>query len=245
MDLSTTPFLAQVEPQCSGSTDEESYKETTMQSPTYYIRKSRASYISPVVRMLTVVFAIWGVISIYLQLAELVHRDSSSSNSNAPDIYRPETLGALNLCDCGSTISEALSRNCIYDTLATAWLPPHCRDDDLTTEFERVGPGPDGSWPYFSDQDGKIPLNKSQISELGETNGVFWTTRQWHVAHCVFYWQKYLRMRDTGVVMERRFDQIAHVKHCGRLAMNEKHNNTLLIEVNVVMNSDIEHGDEP
>ncbi|QKX55363.1 uncharacterized protein TRUGW13939_02455 [Talaromyces rugulosus] len=230
MDLSTIPFLAKGQE----STDEEEmpYEETATQSPACFTKQRRKPCIYFTALMFIVVLVLFGVISIL------------RPNSAAPDVYRPETLGALNICDCGSAVHEALSRNCVYDTLATAWLPPHCRDDELTAEFKRSGPGADGSWPYFADPEGKIPVNKSHIAALGETNGMFWAMREWHVAHCLFYWQKYIRMRDTGVVMERRFDQIAHVKHCGRLAMHE-HNHSMLIEVNVVMNSDIDHGDEP
>lgn len=41
------------------------------------------------------------------------------------------------------------------------------------------------------------------------------------------------------MVMERRFDTTAHVRHCRRLASNPKPNHNLLIEVPVMMNSRI------
>ena len=48
------------------------------------------------------------------------HHHHHSSDSQMP----------LTSCDCGPSIAEALNRGCKYDSLAAAWLPPHCRDDE-------------------------------------------------------------------------------------------------------------------
>jgi hypothetical protein len=154
------------------------------------------------------------------------------------DVYRASTLPEnLNHCDCGPDLETAEARGCIYDSLATAWLPPHCRDDELTAKFDCAGPGVDGAWPYFADPNGTVPINKHQISLLGFTNGTFWSSRDWHIAHCVFYWKKTVRMRDTGAVMEERVDQLMHVHHCGRLIMKPRPEGLVLLEVDVRTNS--------
>lgn len=155
-----------------------------------------------------------------------------------PDPYHPETLPpGKNICDCGKTIKEALERNCVYDALATAWLPPYCRDDELSAEFDRSGPGSNGEWSYFADETGTVRLDRNQIGLLGETGGKFWTSRNWHIAHCLFYWQKYYRMRETGAIMEERFDNLIHVKHCTHLATKKAPDYFFLIGVPVRMNS--------
>jgi hypothetical protein len=147
----------------------------------------------------------------------------------------------LNICDCGNSIPEALSLNCVYDSLAAAWLPPHCRDGVLTSRFERAGPGPNGSWAYFADPNGTRELSLVEVSELGVGRRSFWGTQKWHLAHCLFYWQKYTRMRVTGVVMERRFDLLAHVQHCTRLVMMvERMDDAILLEVDVRMNATLD-----
>ncbi|KAK9797988.1 hypothetical protein SCARD494_03160 [Seiridium cardinale] len=81
------------------------------------------------------------------------------------------------------------------------WPPPHCRDEQLMVEFEHAGPGPNGAWDYFADGEGQVPMNKTAIAALGELGGTFWVSREWHIAHCVFYWQKYIRRRETGTVL--------------------------------------------
>jgi hypothetical protein len=241
MESSRTPFLSREESYKSDNGDEGSQAEdnTDLLISRHSNRTRRFLFVA--IRFSTIFLAIWGLISLSIQLIQKFQPNFLPAKcSPAPDVYRPNTLEPnLNLCDCGSTISEALSRGCIYDSLATAWLPPYCRDDELTAEFDRAGPNIDGAWPYFADKNGQIPINKSQIAALGPTEGLFWSTRDWHVAHCFFYWQKYIRMRDTGAVMERRFDMIQHAQHCGRLAMNKMPNHTLLIEVPVMMNSRI------
>ncbi|KAH6648218.1 hypothetical protein BKA67DRAFT_540026 [Truncatella angustata] len=47
-------------------------------------------------------------------------------------------------CNYGNSVAEARSMGCVYDSLATAWLPQYCRDIELTAEFERSGHGPTG-----------------------------------------------------------------------------------------------------
>lgn len=43
-------------------------------------------------------------------------------------------------CNCGETVAEARANGCVYDSLAAAWLPPHCRSEAITAEFEMAGP---------------------------------------------------------------------------------------------------------
>ena len=84
-------------------------------------------------------------------------------------------------CRCGATISEALSNNCRYDSHATAWLPPHCLDEELLAEWEQAGPGPNGTWEYYADADGTQPLSVEEVAMLPKTDGFFWMTQEWHV----------------------------------------------------------------
>lgn len=178
------------------------------------------------------------LVSVGLVMSQRVRDNRKPLVSIMRSPYYPKTLPAqYNHCYCGKTIEEAHGLNCIYDTLATAWLPPYCRDDELTKEFDKAGPGPNGEWGYFKDINGTIPLNKEQIGILGETGTTFYASWSWHVAHCLFYWQKYIRMRDTSAVMEERFDSLGHTKHCGRLVTLQVPEGQSLLQVTVLMNS--------
>jgi hypothetical protein len=154
-----------------------------------------------------------------------------------PDVFHPETLAhGTNLCDCGANIEEALQLDCVYDTLSTSWLPPYCRDAELTAKFDKAGDDPNGEWSYFADQQGTHRLSVKEIAALGDTGGHFWASRYWHRAHCLFYWQKQFRQRDTRVVMEQRFDGLKHVEHCTHLLLRTTEMQQL-IPVPVLMNS--------
>ncbi|KAK4443532.1 hypothetical protein QBC34DRAFT_310822, partial [Podospora aff. communis PSN243] len=96
---------------------------------------------------------------------------------------------------------------------------------------------PDGGWDYFADENGTVKLDIEQIAALAEVGGSFWASRDWHIVHCLFYWQKYTRMRFTNLIMEERFDGVHHVKHCARLIRNPVPDHFFLIEVQVTMNS--------
>ncbi|KAK5662264.1 hypothetical protein OQA88_8169 [Cercophora sp. LCS_1] len=154
-----------------------------------------------------------------------------SSPSSTPDPYRPWTLPAnLTTCSCLSNLE------CTYDALAAAWLPPHCRDTELADQFTKSGPNPDGTWTYYADANGTRRITEAEIAQLPR-GGSFWVERDWHLMHCVFYWQKYMRMRITGTIMEERFDNIPHVRHCGVLLTKERPRERKLVEVEVLWES--------
>ncbi|PWY65925.1 hypothetical protein BO83DRAFT_392021 [Aspergillus eucalypticola CBS 122712] len=135
--------------------------------------------ISAVVLLLVATF---GIIDLcyqaYSSIRTMDHNHLHATTQREPDIS----------CNCGDTITEALSNNCRYDSLAAAWLPPACRNDDLTTAFEKAGSNHDGSWPYFAEVNMTRPLSLEEVSMLpdtrtggGEARNVFFTTHRWHL----------------------------------------------------------------
>ncbi|EQL03602.1 hypothetical protein OCS_00682 [Ophiocordyceps sinensis CO18] len=118
-------------------------------------------------------------------------------------------------CDCGASIEEAAALGCKYDTLSVSWLPPQCREDQLTAEFDQAGPG--GEWHYWADRNMTEPLTVQQVGALAAKpidQAQFWTTFGWHVSHCSYYWRKEYRMRQRGLEVEHRYDRESHIQHC-------------------------------
>ena len=130
-------------------------------------------------------------------------------------------------CYCGHSVAEAKSLGCTYDALAIYWAPPECRDDELTAEFNRAGPGPNGEWPYFADDMATIPLTDEEVSLLADTDMGFYTIHEWHLVHCNYSWRKLFRAQQTGVVMDREKNSLEHIAHCGMLEGPKYHNLTL------------------
>ncbi|OJJ42284.1 hypothetical protein ASPZODRAFT_147589 [Penicilliopsis zonata CBS 506.65] len=155
---------------------------------------------------LIVLLAIWGFISLVRSL----------------HIPLPNLHPRLEGCQCGNSIAEAMEMGCKYDSLAAAWLPEHCRDDELTAEFERSGDGPNGSWLYYKDTHHTEPMTVEEVAALGDQpEARFHMTGQWHKVHCLFYWRKEHRFRFNGKTVEPRSDTEAHIHHCGQIFMGE------------------------
>lgn len=89
-------------------------------------------YISMLGGLLIYVLAFWGFVNIVQQLPVVYRRHSS--------VVALED-NQLQGCDCGNSVAEAISRRCKFDALSMAWLPEHCRDDELTAEFDTTGKG--------------------------------------------------------------------------------------------------------
>jgi hypothetical protein len=125
-------------------------------------------------------------------------------------------------CDCGHSTAEAISLGCKYDSLAAAWLPEHCRDDELTAEFETKGPGPNGSWIYWADSNHTHELSLGEIAVMADDPSArFHMSYDWHVIHCIFYWRKQYRSRFNGKTVEPRDDSEEHIMHCEKVITNK------------------------
>ena len=141
-------------------------------------------------------------------------------------------------CFCGHNLTEARANGCVYDSVATAWLPPACRDEENTAEFDRSGPGPDGQWTYYTDWDMTGTMTLSEIAQLPETGGAFYTTHLWHLQHCLYTFRKIWRAPTTGVTIEKRFDTDAHLKHCGQMFLLRRPLDDAVTGSGVTLNAD-------
>ena len=119
-------------------------------------------------------------------------------------------------CVCGNSVAEARRMGCKYDSLAAAWLPEHCRDDEITAQFEAEGP--DGAWGYYADADMTIPLTVDEVSLLADNkSATFWMSARWHMVHCKYYWLKMWKAQFTGITIEPRNNHEGHIRHCAEV----------------------------
>ena len=159
-------------------------------------------------RVLVIVLAILGLLSVGPLCSTVWKFMHSPSEKFAPSLYPS--------CSCGGTTTEeAKARGCIFTPLAISWLPPHCVDMELSDEFDKLGPGPNGEWDYWADLNKTQRLTREEVGALADYDGVFYTTQEWHVMHCLFTWQKHYRSKWTGVTIERRSNGLDHIGHCG------------------------------
>ncbi|KAE8386112.1 hypothetical protein BDV23DRAFT_187585 [Aspergillus alliaceus] len=143
------------------------------------------------------------------------------------------------MCNCGETVSEAIANGCRYDSFAAAWLPPACRNDELIDHFEHAGPNPDGSWLYYADKNKTQVLSLEEVSMLPETGGHFFTTHQWHLVHCAYYWKKMFLAIEKGTIIEHRYNNLAHLEHCKMMFLKRDPLDTIVTEAGVSLHSDV------
>ena len=157
--------------------------------------------------LLVYMLALWGFCSILLQALPAQHFHVREAIT---EVQSPQG------CDCGDSIAEARSLGCKFDSLSMAWLPEHCRDDELTAEFDTAGSGPNGTWVYYADTEHTIEVDVETVASMGnDPTARVHMDKTWHTIHCIFYWRKQFRTRLNGKIVEPRSDSEAHIKHCG------------------------------
>jgi len=118
------------------------------------------------------------------------------------------------VCGCGSSIPEAIFRGCKFDSLASAWLPEVCRNDELTAKFEQSGPGPNGTWTWFGDRSGEAVLSLEDVAWRAAYDGDYWVTHGYQTMRCFMLWERESEVWTSGSQMENRaFDHIEHCEH--------------------------------
>ena len=175
------------------------------------------------------------IISAMLGLAAFINSSIVAGRQASFEVDLPKST-PLGACNCGNSVSEALDMGCMFDSLAVAWMPPRCIDQELLLEFQRSGDGPDGAWRYFSDKELRNEISLDQLANMADHKEHLWySTPQWHITHCVFYWRKQHRARWTGVLVEPRFDSDLHINHCAHILQSNKQ---IPVMAPVVLSSD-------
>lgn len=69
----------------------------------------------------------------------------------------------------------------------------------------------------YADKEGRTIINATDVGGLADLPGfLYWTTLEWHIVHCYFYWIKAWRIRETGLTIEKRYDTEHHIRHCSK-----------------------------
>lgn len=95
----------------------------------------------------------------------------------------------------------------------------------------------------YADEEGTRILGSSDIGDMADLPGfLYYTTLEWHMVHCYFYWIKAWRTRKTGLTIEKRYDTEQHIRHCSKVFMA---NNTELQAVKTSQGASLMSGEEP
>ncbi|KAK2882514.1 hypothetical protein FQN49_000280 [Arthroderma sp. PD_2] len=112
--------------------------------------------------------------------------DSKRSTALNTTIVSPPDKPEV-ITNCGKSRAEAVSRGCILDIMAGAWLPKVCYDEELalealsnSTELAKLGGA--GPLPWWKDHNHTLPIAADLLQDLDELVANTWET--FHSAHC-------------------------------------------------------------
>ena len=74
-------------------------------------------------------------------------------------------------------------------------------------------------WKFYADPEGKDEIEFKEVQ-----NGDFvhmWTSNAFHVAHCLYAWERYLVAIDSGLPVDSQASVAHHAAHCSMFVMNE------------------------
>ena len=116
--------------------------------------------------------------------------------------------------DCGNSIPEARGKSCLYDVMAAAWVPEPCYQPAVADRYLAMHP-----WKFYADPEGKDEI---EIKEVQNGDYVhMWTSNAFHVAYCLYAWERYLVAIDSGLPVNSQASVAHHAAHCSMFAMND------------------------
>lgn len=91
---------------------------------------------------------------------------------------------------------------------------------------------------YYADKNKTRTLSLEEVSMLPKTGSHFFTTHQWHLVHCAYYWKKMFLAAEMGTVIEARYNNLAHINHCEMMFLKRDALDTIVTEAGVSLHSD-------
>ncbi|RFU35023.1 hypothetical protein B7463_g1280, partial [Scytalidium lignicola] len=179
-----------------------------------FVRESKSPRLRRLVLIvITITLASWG-------LVDLLHRCYDAVSFSTKMISSSSLSSKKQPCWCGNSDKEAIAMGCRYDHIAVDWLPDHCIDDELSAEFDRAGPGPNGSWAYFTKGHGNETISNNDIDSYARAGTDYFATRKavepWndneeHITHCEKYILKTIKQkRELGEIETRILGKARH-----------------------------------
>lgn len=115
--------------------------------------------------------------------------------------------------DCGGNPDEARRRQCQFDILSFAWQTTECYDNETAESFKRHR----GSWSYFADPFGQLPVDEEVVLQGNRT---FFVTTEYHFVHCTYMWRQLHRAYSVLGFIDEHLNNWNHTLHCQEMLLN-------------------------
>ena len=143
---------------------------------------------------------------------------TNSINRSFPDIDEGfDKVTGLPLAwfggECGGLPKDAVSRGCRYSAVLHAWLPERCLEEEDDADAQLMYEGRQ-AWNY------ELPDGRNMTSEEMRAGDFdfFYTSNDWHVAHCMYVWKRAHRaMMDAGRAVDAYTASTHHTDHCVKM----------------------------
>lgn len=126
----------------------------------------------------------------------------------------------LSYTDCGMNYSMAVAAGCIFDVLATTWVPPECHNATLFNEYTSRLPKPMFyRWPNLTE-----PLSEDPQELV--THETIWSYGEFHTAHCLYLLQcgalaaAKVSAGHQNVLANNHATSLWHIGHCTKNVFN-------------------------
>ncbi|KAF2245317.1 hypothetical protein BU26DRAFT_410919, partial [Trematosphaeria pertusa] len=115
---------------------------------------------------------------------------------------------------CGSSISEARTKGCIFDNLSYSFVPPACYHEDLLESFRARS-----NITYYTSRDFStetlIPQEEIYAGDWSEA----FSTKEQHPVHCAFMLSKMHEALLKHLPLDNKVMSFEHTIHCGQVLM--------------------------
>ena len=179
--------------------------------PTSLGRRKESWIFSPFGTILVAVLT--AIVTAFVSTIIVSHRTTPTSEpspSNATLLTNAtshNTGPSANIKGCGGNPAEARELGCVYDVMMQDWTPAECFDSVLTEKYLATN-----NWTWWADADAERAMSDEEIA-LGE-HSVVYVAQDYHVKHCIFAWEKFVRAFRTQSPLITELISYDHVLHC-------------------------------
>jgi hypothetical protein len=201
----------------SGGDDSKEPSEGSSTPPTSLGRR-KESWLSGTFGTIFIAL-VTAIITACISTIVVSHRTSSSTErahsnvslpANEPSMIPEPSLkngGSLEIKGCGSNPAEARALGCVYDVMMQDWTPAECYDSVLTENYLAKN-----NWTWWADSGAERAMSDEEVA-LGE-HSVVYVAQDYHVKHCIFAWEKFVRAFRTQSPLITELISYDHVIHC-------------------------------
>jgi hypothetical protein len=185
--------------------------------PTSLGRRKESWLFSPIGTILIAILT--AIVTAFVSTIIVSHRTSSSndhlttngtSHTSEPSLANETSLkteASLKIKGCGSNAAEARALGCVYDVMMQDWMSEECYDSVLTEKYLA-----NNNWTWWADSNAERAMSNEEVA-LGE-HDVVYVAQDYHVKHCIFAWEKFVRAFRTQSPLISELISYDHVIHC-------------------------------